>query len=249
MTDTKDERKRLEEIALIARTPEGHGWLPQAEWQRLLDVQKARTEAAERRADARDQRIAELEQSAGFWGRATSRAFRKRDEQKRRADALERALKRLSFAAQTTGGTAGPDQGLQDAIAEAERVLAQQEPDQPTYSDKRTGSEIFNDVSGKEAFRIGPDGRLYIPADQPAQDGGRKSNDNGPGHDLYKTGDVDAPDVIKDGNGEVALGLCRKCGRGEIELTEPCDQPAAAGEPSCCVRTREAEREAEEGDQ
>ena len=42
------------------------------------------------------------------------------------------------------------------------------------------------------------------------------------GHDLYKTGDPDAPDCIKDDNGDVALGLCRKCGRGEIELEEPC---------------------------
>jgi hypothetical protein len=44
-------------------------------------------------------------------------------------------------------------------------------------------------------------------------------------HDLYKTGDADAPDVIKDRNGEVVLGLCRKCGRGEIELADRCDTP------------------------
>lgn len=41
-------------------------------------------------------------------------------------------------------------------------------------------------------------------------------------HDLYKTGDVDAPAVIKDENGEVVLGLCRRCNKGEIELSEPC---------------------------
>jgi hypothetical protein len=41
-------------------------------------------------------------------------------------------------------------------------------------------------------------------------------------HVLYKTGDADAPDVIKDRNGEVVLGLCRVCGRGEIELEHPC---------------------------
>lgn len=45
-------------------------------------------------------------------------------------------------------------------------------------------------------------------------------------HDLYKTGDTEAPEVIKDGNGEVVLGLCKKCGRGEIELSEPCDGPS-----------------------
>jgi hypothetical protein len=48
-------------------------------------------------------------------------------------------------------------------------------------------------------------------------------------HDLYKTGDYDAPEVIKDDNGEVVLGLCRRCGRGEVELEEPCDQPAQDG--------------------
>lgn len=36
---------------------------------------------------------------------------------------LTEALSRLSFAAQTTGGTAGPDAGLQAAIAQAEAVL------------------------------------------------------------------------------------------------------------------------------
>ena len=41
-------------------------------------------------------------------------------------------------------------------------------------------------------------------------------------HILYQTGDQDAPDVIKDGNGEVVLGLCRVCGRAEVELDEPC---------------------------
>lgn len=46
---------------------------------------------------------------------------------------------------------------------------------------------------------------------------------NHPSHDLYKTGDLDAPDSIKDRNGEVALGMCKACGRGEIELVEPCD--------------------------
>lgn len=41
-------------------------------------------------------------------------------------------------------------------------------------------------------------------------------------HDLYKTGDPDAPDVVKDRNGEVVLGMCRTCGKAEIELSEPC---------------------------
>jgi len=41
-------------------------------------------------------------------------------------------------------------------------------------------------------------------------------------HDLYKTGDKDAPRSIKDGNGDVVLGLCRRCGKGECDLEQPC---------------------------
>lgn len=43
-------------------------------------------------------------------------------------------------------------------------------------------------------------------------------------HTLYKTGDPDAPEAIKDWNGEVVLAECRHCGRAEIELEEPCDK-------------------------
>lgn len=48
-------------------------------------------------------------------------------------------------------------------------------------------------------------------------------------HDLYKTGDKDVPAVILDANGDVVLGLCRRCGRGEIELEEPCVPRNPAG--------------------
>lgn len=41
-------------------------------------------------------------------------------------------------------------------------------------------------------------------------------------HILYKTEDIDAPDSIRDGCGEVALGLCRVCGGGECELATNC---------------------------
>ena len=41
-------------------------------------------------------------------------------------------------------------------------------------------------------------------------------------HLLYKTGDKDAPEVIKDNNGEVVLSLCRICGKGEADLREEC---------------------------
>lgn len=40
----------------------------------------------------------------------------------------------------------------------------------------------------------------------------------GVSHVLYTAGDADAPAAIKDSNGEVVLGLCRLCGRGEAEL-------------------------------
>jgi methyl-accepting chemotaxis protein len=42
-------------------------------------------------------------------------------------------------------------------------------------------------------------------------------------HDLYRWGDPDAPSSIKDGNGDIVLALCRRCGRGEAELEEPCN--------------------------
>lgn len=48
-------------------------------------------------------------------------------------------------------------------------------------------------------------------------------------HDLFKTGDADAPDCIKDRNGEVVLGLCRVCGKGEVELPAPCGAGAIKG--------------------
>lgn len=41
-------------------------------------------------------------------------------------------------------------------------------------------------------------------------------------HAPYEDGDPDAPDSIKDRNGEIVLSLCRRCGKGEIELFEPC---------------------------
>jgi len=41
-------------------------------------------------------------------------------------------------------------------------------------------------------------------------------------HDLFKTGDADAPEQIKDRNGHVALSCCRRCGGVEVELSGPC---------------------------
>lgn len=47
-----------------------------------------------------------------------------------------------------------------------------------------------------------------------------------PEHVLYKREDPDVPDTIKDRNGDIVLGLCRICGKGEAELVEPCVPPA-----------------------
>ena len=42
-------------------------------------------------------------------------------------------------------------------------------------------------------------------------------------HVLFKTGEPDTPDCIKDRNGHVVLNMCRVCGKGEAELSQPCD--------------------------
>lgn len=44
------------------------------------------------------------------------------------------------------------------------------------------------------------------------------------GHVLYKQGDEDAPRSIKDQNGDIVLGMCKLCGRAEIELDQACTQ-------------------------
>jgi hypothetical protein len=41
-------------------------------------------------------------------------------------------------------------------------------------------------------------------------------------HTLWKTGEEGCPSAIQDWNGEVVLGLCKVCGKGECELVEPC---------------------------
>lgn len=47
-------------------------------------------------------------------------------------------------------------------------------------------------------------------------------------HNLYKTSDADAPDMIRDRNGSVVLDLCRDCGRGEAELSKNCAESHTA---------------------
>lgn len=41
-------------------------------------------------------------------------------------------------------------------------------------------------------------------------------------HQLYSNQDLDAPDFIKDRNGDVVLALCKICGRGEHDLEKGC---------------------------
>lgn len=53
-------------------------------------------------------------------------------------------------------------------------------------------------------------------------------------HDLYKTGDDDAPVQILGRDSEVVLSCCRRCGRVEIELVDNHDctlvgSPASRG--------------------
>lgn len=54
-------------------------------------------------------------------------------------------------------------------------------------------------------------------------------------HDLYTDNDSNIPASICDRNGQVALGMCKRCGRAEIELSEPCTAlrlTATATQPS-----------------
>lgn len=42
------------------------------------------------------------------------------------------------------------------------------------------------------------------------------------GHELYSDSDIDKPKCILDRNGEVVLGMCKKCRAGEADLYYPC---------------------------
>lgn len=41
-------------------------------------------------------------------------------------------------------------------------------------------------------------------------------------HTLYEKGDAGVPNQIKDRNGDIVLGLCKICGKGEVELEGSC---------------------------
>lgn len=44
-----------------------------------------------------------------------------------------------------------------------------------------------------------------------------------PKHNLYTNADADRPAAICDRNGDVVLAQCKDCGRGEVELSAPCE--------------------------
>lgn len=54
-------------------------------------------------------------------------------------------------------------------------------------------------------------------------------------HQLYRTEDADAPNCVKDSNGEVVLGLCRVCNQAEVEL-----EPECPGNQSALIETLKA---------
>src|ERR1700757_4904925 len=59
-------------------------------------------------------------------------------------------------------------------------------------------------------------------------------------HVIYKQGDMDAPDSIKDRNGDIVLDLCKICGKGKVELMEPCNfSHDRATQPNTTVTTQE----------
>ena len=58
-------------------------------------------------------------------------------------------------------------------------------------------------------------------------------------HDLYTNADADRPKVICDRNGEVVLCLCKRCGKAERDLAEPCVFEPVKQEPVGVVESSE----------
>ena len=119
------------------------------------------------------------------------------------------------------------------------RFLADMLTEGVEYRLSKRAGRLYLTAMGEVAPAVGP--ALSAPAapqigDQSIPPPGMGDEDT-PRHDLYKTGDLDAPSVILDRNGEVALGLCRRCGRGEADLGEACTPQRgfsfAPVEPGC----------------
>lgn len=63
-----------------------------------------------------------------------------------------------------------------------------------------------------------------VSIEQALQEAGLPASTDPDGHSFYVTGNTDAPDQIRDGNGQVVLQQCRLCGKAEVELipSVPC---------------------------
>ena len=81
----------------------------------MIDIHKISQRAA----------LYELETESGSEARMgfISGAYWAKEEIKPAIEEMMQAIKNLSFAAQTSGGTAGQDKGLMDAISQAEKVI------------------------------------------------------------------------------------------------------------------------------
>lgn len=91
----------------------------------------------------------------------------------------------------------------------AAKAYALQSDGMPWYFQLKPGTLVIEDVSQEYKF--------WSKAELIAE---LTRRDNLASHTLYKRGDVGLPEAIRDGNGDVVLGLCRVCGRGEIELEQ-----------------------------
>lgn len=89
----------------------------------------------------------------------------------------------------------------------------------PAYQGRYSSNWLI-DINWNDSVPEG--GGVWSGCDTGADFGPEIHEDANRKHDLYKTGDTDATDAIKDRNGEVTLGLCRRCGKAEAELAGPC---------------------------
>jgi hypothetical protein len=180
--------------------------------------------------DTKDERIATLERENAqlhsglkLAQRVTTQWQLDYEAVERRADALERERDALAVGLDrdTRSRYALIDRvnALERALRPfAEAVDSEPDPDDPRDNPDQHAWEHPYAMDVKVGdFQQARAALAQQEPDQPAP------------HDLYKTGDYDAPEVIKDDNGEVVLGLCRRCGRGEVDLEEPCDQPVQDG--------------------
>jgi hypothetical protein len=260
MSDTKDERvERLEraakewhaawvaepalevirelqaELRLRDDVPEGHGWLSQGEWQRLLDVQKRRAEAAERRADALEQALRKLDHAGRMqhevWGASQelvnalleARAALAQQEPDQPADAGETfgTGDWCCFNINGSGKVRGRDQPC-NQCGEGE----------PSCCARTREAKPYHEP---ESSRRNPD-----PAPDEMAD---------PLFDVIwqviKGWDVDTDGAGYHGaTGNEAAAILRAIRRtGDTGGRQWCEDDVFSGEPSCCAQTREDERE------